>query len=155
LGEQMTVDAPIIVRVLGALRERTARHEDNTPARSLNKRALLFVSGKDLIESSHAGGKLIGIRAAENGTAPGACFGAGRAYQIFGRAPIQAHPALRRIHHFGDSETERPQIAAIRKGRGHIDSGLCIVIGDDMRGGIRYSAFETGSGPGRKRLFGG
>ena len=105
--------------------------------------------------------------APEKTTAPGvARASATRAPdQLERRRPVEPHAALRGVHRFGDAETERPQVAAIRERRVPVDrrrshgSTFAQRIGNDVRRGERDAvpsrlADGTGHEPAARIVYG-
>ena len=91
----------------------------------LDRLDLLLVGADDSVDAeSVAGIEMIGADAAADLDAGPALGGVERvADQLLGARPIEPAAALRRVHRFGDAESEVPQIMPKRDGFLPIDGG--------------------------------
>ncbi len=144
LAEDAAVDLGVVVTRARRLHQRAARHQHDAPVKLLDRRALLLVGADDVVDGDAvARVEVIGAGAAADeraGKIPRRLEAAADQFER-GR-PVDAHAALGGVHGLGDTEAERPQMAAERDGALPIDGGVepgiavRLGIGDHVRGRV-------------------
>ena len=159
LGEDAAVDLLVIRRAGGAGGERPARHQDDPPARGLDRLALFLVGADHVVDAGvRPRRQMVRAGAARNQPAavPRLRSGDRAPDQLARGRPVQPHAALGGVHRFGDAESERPEMLAIGQCRlpveGGVEPGVCVGVRvvDDMGGGIG----DAGQGLGARRFVG-
>ena len=151
------VDLHVVVRALGARRERAAGHQDDPAAAATRSSAHCssYAASTSASVTLRDGLEVIGARARREDRAGHRLRLGHRALdQLLGRPPVESHAALRGVHRLRDGEPERPEIAPIGERRvpverdleRRIDGGER--IGDDVDGCEGDAASD---GPGRRR----
>ena len=149
----MAVDACVVVGTSRDPGELAARHQHDLASEGFDELALLFVRGLDVAQVARRPRRqLIGLHAADDAAADRLGLRDRKPDQLPGRLPIESHPALRRVHRFGDSKAVAPDVSPKRQGAipvhggGPDGVGVSQRIGHHMDRGVREAGAWRGSG---------
>ena len=125
LRQHRCIDRCVIFGVTSDGGQGATRHQNDAAIDSFYRFTLLQVGISDVLQGDRmTRGQMIGARATGYQTAASIRRRCAALDQFKSQGPVQAHAALSRVHGFGNTEAERPEIFAVGNCRVPVDDGL-------------------------------